>query len=138
MAKTATEPYWVDPATECWIWQRGTSRGYGYTYRWVGGRKQGMGAHVFYYELAHGTMPEGLEIDHLCRNTLCVNPAHLEAVTRTENVRRSRATRLTVDQVREIRRREGTATVSALAREYGVARATIGRIFNRKNWRDVD
>lgn len=45
-------------------------------------------AHRFSYELHVGPIPEGLVIDHLCRNRLCVNPDHLEPVTSQENVRR--------------------------------------------------
>ena len=46
-------------------------------------------AHRFSYERAKGVIPEGLELDHLCRNPACVNPDHLEAVSGHENVRRS-------------------------------------------------
>lgn len=46
-------------------------------------------AHRFAYESQFGTIPEGKEIDHLCKVTLCVNHHHLEAVDRTENNRRS-------------------------------------------------
>lgn len=48
-------------------------------------------AHVFSFELHTGPVPDGLQIDHLCRNTLCVRPSHLEAVTNKVNTDRGRA-----------------------------------------------
>lgn len=45
--------------------------------------------HRLYYEMHRGPIPEGLYIDHLCRNRACVNPDHMEPVTKAENVRRS-------------------------------------------------
>lgn len=51
-------------------------------------------AHRIAYELALGPIPEGLTIDHLCRNTLCMNPQHLEPVTASENSRRANSLRI--------------------------------------------
>lgn len=69
----------------CWIWC-GTRAPNGYGRFW-NERKQ-HGAHRFAYQLARGTIPSDLTIDHLCRTPACVNPWHMEAVTETENIRR--------------------------------------------------
>ena len=60
-----------------------------------------LAAHRWAYEQAKGPIPEGLEIDHLCRNRACVNPDHLEAVTHAENNRRAAAARTTCRQGHE-------------------------------------
>jgi hypothetical protein len=50
-------------------------------------------AHDFFYRLLVGPVPAGLELDHLCRVKLCVNPIHLEPVTHLENMRRASSAR---------------------------------------------
>ena len=75
----------VDRSGECWLWTaRINYKGYG---QFKVGNQQTF-AHRFSYELLVGPIPEGLQIDHLCRVRNCVNPAHLEPVTPRENTRR--------------------------------------------------
>lgn len=69
----------------CWPWLAGRYRtGYGTIHI----NQRPRQAHRVAYELAVGPIPDGLTIDHLCRNRLCVNPAHLEPATLTVNVLR--------------------------------------------------
>lgn len=70
------------PATECWLWQwRISDQGYGH----LSILRRNWLVHRYMYELLVGPIPEGKELDHLCRVTRCVNPAHLEPVTRSQN-----------------------------------------------------
>lgn len=72
-------------ADGCWVWQAQISKkGYG---RFFANPKM-VQAHRWSYEYHIGNIPEGLQIDHKCRNRACVNPAHLEPVTNLENCRR--------------------------------------------------
>lgn len=71
---------------DCWLWA-GTLNFGGYGSLYAMGRS--FMAHRVTYEDKFGSIPEGLEIDHLCRVRSCINPAHLEAVTHAENRRRS-------------------------------------------------
>jgi len=72
------------PETHCWEWCLHLNA-YGYA------GKGGPASRVIYRELV-GPIPEGLDLDHLCRNRSCVNPGHLEPVTHRENMRRARKT----------------------------------------------
>src|SRR5262249_34193356 len=72
----------------CWPWL-GPRMWNGYGKASADDRTQN--AHRVAYVLIHGLAPAGLHIDHLCRNRLCCNPQHLEAVTMGENMRRSPA-----------------------------------------------
>ena len=69
----------------CWEWT-GAKNPAGYGLFWSGGRLRS--AHIVAYEQINGTVPEGLELDHLCHNPSCVNPDHLEAVTHSINLLR--------------------------------------------------
>jgi len=76
MNETSCIPWWgpIPPST-----------GYGRVYL---SRRKYLMAHRVVYESLVGPIPEGMHIDHLCRNPRCVNPQHLAVVTRTENVMR--------------------------------------------------
>ena len=69
----------------CWIWIGCTNAG-GYGQVRMSGRTKT--AHRVIYELLRGAIPEGLDLDHLCRTRACVNPQHLEPVTRQINLLR--------------------------------------------------
>lgn len=81
----ALRSYLVDPITGCWIWQLQLDRqGYGRIKNKSGSKL----AHRVVFELLNGPISKDLVIDHLCRRKACVNPAHPEPVTFSENVRR--------------------------------------------------
>jgi hypothetical protein len=90
--------YQVDPGSGCWVWHSEIQPG-GYGRFWFN-RASGY-AHIASYELLVGPIPKGLHLDHLChtrdltcdggwecKHRRCVNPEHLQPVTRLENVRR--------------------------------------------------
>ena len=83
----------------CWIWTKPLDRD-GYARQWrIGSRTDGsrtrVRPHRFIYESVNGPIPEGEQIDHLCRCRSCVNPSHLDVVTPLENTQRGwRASKL--------------------------------------------
>ena len=79
----------IDPETCCWEWQgshSGNGRGGGYPRMSLDG--QTVAVHRVMYIQINGYVPSKKQIDHVCRNRCCVNPAHLEMVTHKENIKR--------------------------------------------------
>lgn len=88
MSATSLQLFWRKVAIQpdgCWLWS-GSTNGHGYGRLARSGKLHG--AHRFAYEHFIGPIPNGLDLDHLCRVRLCVNPSHLEPVTRGENLLR--------------------------------------------------
>lgn len=76
----------VNKTDDCWIWT-GATNGVGYGK--LGISENGVLSypytHIIAYEALIGSIPDGMEIDHLCRNPICCNPKHMETVTSLEN-----------------------------------------------------
>jgi hypothetical protein len=126
--------YCVEP-NGCWTWL-GADDGHGYGAVRIAGATQK--AHRVVYQEQVGPIPDGLDLDHICRNRKCVNPAHCEPVTRAVNLRRGDGTKLTAERVRAIR--EAVAAGQSrreLAEVYGVTRHTITDVVLRRSWKDV-
>lgn len=132
----------------CWNWLGPTSTSTGY------GVATSMNAHRLAFELAHGPVPDGLNVCHHCDNRICCNPAHLYAGTQQQNVddrtRRGRSARvlgtdqpgakLSEDDVREIRRLHATGQWSypRLAARFGIHPQNIGRVVRREGYANVE
>jgi hypothetical protein len=94
--------FYVKKTATCWLWT-GTRRGknwsdgggYGKFYLWDRQlqEQKSVAAHRYSYEIFKGSIPDGLQLDHLCMNRLCVNPKHLEPVTNSENQHRAKEKR---------------------------------------------
>lgn len=127
---------------ECWRWTAQRSP-LGYGVFWLNGKNAQ--AHRVAWEETHGAIPEGLVVRHKCRGR-CVNPNHLELGTRADNQHdrirdgtsnrgeRHGHSKLTEDQVRQIKGVDPTRTNTSIAMEYGVSRETIGLIRRGKRW----
>lgn len=75
----------ITPEVGCWEWRGDRGPRYGQ----FSIHPRSLMAHRLSYELFRGPIPDGLQIDHLCRNGFCIRPDHMEPVTGQENIRRS-------------------------------------------------
>lgn len=128
----------VDPVSGCWNWTAGRDRG-GYGRITVDATTKL--AHRVSYEEFRGPIPDGMFLDHLCRNPACCNPAHLEPVTNAENIlrgiRKQRQTHcknghpLSGDNLLVVypkMRKNGTPSPRRVC-------LTCSRVFKREHWR---
>jgi hypothetical protein len=128
--------YEYDEKTGCWNWLKSLDLG-GYGKVDIAGRTRR--AHRVYYEDVFGSIPEGLTLDHLCRNRKCVNPFHLEAVTTEVNNQRSNLATITDDDARAIREEYASSSISqrCLGLKYGITQATVWRIVHGISWKSA-
>lgn len=130
--RLAGKDHYIIDSNGCWVWQSSIStKGYG---KFHPQKNVYLRAHIYYYERKFGKVPDGLELDHTCRNRRCVNLDHLEPVTKLENIRRGAATKLTVAEVIEIRKLGGTMKQSDIAERFKVSRTNITHILSGKTW----
>jgi len=124
--------YQIDPVTGCWNWLLSTDKdGYGQ----VTVKRKQQHAYTYYYIERFGRIPDGLVLDHLCRNRKCVNPDHLEAVTPTENMRRGCQTRLSLRSAEIIRQKVSMGYKQLeVAKEFGVSQSLISRVVTGERW----
>lgn len=139
--------YGVTKTPDCWIWSGRLDSDGRYGNIWIDGRI--VKAHRVSYVLHKGPIPDNLIVRHLCHNKLCVNPDHLEAGTSQDNANDEKlagktqtgelswASKLTADQVREIRLRyeNGETNQRELARQYDVSYWTLNSIIKGKTWK---
>jgi hypothetical protein len=128
----------------CWVWT-GSTVGSGYGQ--IEHQHRHWRVHRLVYVLTHGPIPDGLDVLHSCDNPPCCNPAHLRVGSKPQNMREassrgriSRGTgrwnaRLSPESVRAIRvaASQGMTHV-AIGQRFGVSRAAVGHIVNRKRW----
>ena len=135
----------------CWEWQ-GAKNHLGYA---IFSNAWHHSAHRVAYEMFVGAIPDGKCVLHTCDNRCCVNPGHLWIGTQADNIadmdkkgrrvngdrkgEKNAQSKLTVEDVREIRRRASKGeTHRSLAQEFGLAQSSVvSNVVNRKRWKHV-
>jgi hypothetical protein len=122
--------------TACWIYS-GSLNDSGYAMMTFN-KTYSKRVHRVVYEMVHGSIPEGLGLDHLCRNRACIRPDHLEPTTSRENTRRGATTRLKVNDVLELRQlRNDGWTFKSLSKKFGISAWHASMIYQKRKWADV-
>jgi hypothetical protein len=120
-------------STPCWIWAgRTMPNGYGMRTKF----RKSVYAHRYYFQAFYGVeIPKGTDLDHLCRRRNCVNPTHLEMVSRQINARRGAGTKLDPEKVQEIVQlvRAGHTT-RGIAAQYGLTGGHVSRVSRGLVW----
>lgn len=128
-------PHWSSEdrgyITPCRIWLNGTVKGYGTTK--VAGRTRY--THIVEWEAVNGPVPQGCELDHLCKQPRCGEPTHLEPVPHVINTQRGAHVKLTRDAVIQICM--SLEPPAVLAERFGVADRTIRNVREGRSWRNV-
>jgi hypothetical protein len=149
LTKRVLDRFWskVDKrsSVECWEWKacRYKRQGHG-QFCLPGGER--VYAHRVAYTTTFGEIPVGAMICHKCNNPSCVNPGHLYAGDQFDNMADARRagtlavkekngqSKLTEEQVREIKNLKGVESQDSIAYHYGVNQSTIQRIMSGKTW----
>ena len=123
----------INKTDSCWVWH-GAIADNGYSK--VRFRNKHTSVHRVIYEHYKGKIPKGFQVDHLCKNKLCVNPEHLEAVTPAENTRRaSKKANLLI--VRIIKKLTGKIKQHEISGIFGLHQCHVSRIVSGKRWEGV-
>lgn len=130
--------YYKQPETEggCWLWESTVnSQGYG-QFRLKGSTAVTL-AHRAVYEDLVETIPNGLQLDHLCKRKRCVNPEHLEIVTCTTNIRRNSNTKLSMDEARLVRELYSKGMQQRhIAAQFDVSQRLVWNIIHYEGWKE--
>ena len=130
------ERFWskVDANGDCWLWTASIRRdGYG-AFRLNGRTKY---AHRLAWEALIGPIPDGRQIDHLCRARRCVNPDHMFYIKRSDTPKNAKFSKEAVLSIRHLIENRGTLTLKELSETINVHYETIRGIKSRRTYVNI-